>query len=123
MLAAEAPRLVAGELVLGLLRTSASRTTAEVPHEPLSRRSGAQFEQRNELMAKISMSTRVSGSYQKRTGIAAINRKSGVCPVIPNCAVRFNSVRFQRSVLKPTSTLLNSLSELGTELSTTRSWE
>ena len=62
------------------------------------------------------------GAISEAYGDCSDQLKSGAWPVIPNWAVRFNRVRFQRSVLKPTSTLLNSRSELGTELRTTRSW-
>src|SRR5262245_782449 len=51
---------------------------------------------------------------QKPTGREVISRKSGTSPVSPNWLVTLSSVCCQTMVLKPISTLLNTLSELGT---------
>jgi hypothetical protein len=51
---------------------------------------------------------------QNRIGREVINLKSGTCPVIPNWAVTLSRVRVHTIVLKVTSTLLNTRSELGT---------
>src|SRR5262245_3428843 len=62
----------------------------------------------------LAVGTRSRARVQNLTGREVISRKSGTSPVSPNWLVTLSSVCCQTMVLKPISTLLNTLSELGT---------